>query len=94
MLGDGDRIDIVCNHTQTKRTNESAENKSKHTKFIQVHLKMATSYCCRYSSTMVMKNYIIDTPIEFLSLSISQLSSLTTLTKCFPNFFSLKKCSL
>ena len=33
-----------------------------------------------------MKNYTVDTPIESLSLSISQLSSLKTLTKCFSTF--------
>ena len=46
---------------------------------------MATSYYCRCSSTMVMKNYTIDTKLSF-SLSISQLLSLTTLIKCFSNF--------
>ena len=49
---------------------------------------MATSCSCHYSSTIMMKNYKL---IYQLSLSISQslnFSSLTTLTKCFPNFLS------
>ena len=41
---------------------------------------MATSCSYHCSSTMVMKNCTVDTPIEFLSLNLS------TLTKCFPNF--------
>ena len=44
---------------------------------------MVTSCTCRCSFIMVMKNYTVDTPTEFLSLN---LSILTTLTKCFPNF--------
>ena len=54
---------------------------------------MVTSYSCPCSSTIVMKNCTINTPIEFLSLNLSTLKPHKPLQSVSPIFLSLKNCS-
>ena len=89
---DGDKIEEFAITHKQQRTKKNAENKSRHTnlyRFTQ-RLLIATSCSSHYSSTMVMKNYIVDTPIEFLSHNLSTLKP-HNLYKVFHQFFSLWK---
>ena len=54
---------------------------------------MATSYSCHCNSIMVMKNYTIDKPIEFLSLNLSTLKPHNPY-KVFSQFSLSKELSL
>ena len=74
--------------------NKCKENKQDTQKIIQVHLKMATSYSCRCSSTMMMKSTWLTHQLSYthsLNLSILQASQNS---QDLSQFFSLKNWCL